>query len=234
MSHQRTTAQADLEMFTKSVSHLHAGWTLWRRLFHPDENHYADNLDRWHADCDEARRVLNNASPFAFGQIGWLMMQSIVLGVLRLCDPQETGGKTNLTVERLINDLAKTHPTTGASIGNSLPSVRLAHVCASRLLADEGLRRMRDIRNKVIAHNDLAAARNPEELPGVDLAALHDNIRSLVTLCHALKNLDATPPITPADANYQPSFGEEREWVEQGANVLELIARGLERIDGKC
>lgn len=229
MSHQQSIDQKDLKRFNNAVTHLHAGWTLWRRLFQPDESHYFGKLTRWHADCEEARRVRTNASPFVFDQIAWLTLQSIVLGVCRLCDPQETGGKENLTVSWMTRHMPETEPSESKTEEDSAPSMGLALTCVRRLKSDKHLVALRKLRNKVIAHHDLASARNPEKVPGVVLAGLHDNIRCLVTLCHALKHLAACAPVSCAAPSYHPSFREEDKWVDEGARIIKLLARGLER-----
>jgi hypothetical protein len=87
--------------------------------------------------------LLNRFAGILFKYLKRIMEHEVALSLFRLLDPPDTCGKDNLSLERVVNVLKAHDATVGAALQNQLSTMRgiLYHYA--------------DLRNKVIAHNDL-------------------------------------------------------------------------------
>lgn len=99
---------------------------------------------------------------FAFN-VHWQFLNGVVLGIARLLDPPATGKSENLTLSRLRN-------MCDCSLSDQLGSILDKIGCQTATV--------RDLRNKVIAHNDLVKVTSTAESIEYDSRA---NITSILT-----------------------------------------------------
>lgn len=90
--------------------------------------------------------LLNNTANHFFGTVQRVMGNEISLSIFRLLDPATQAGKTNLTLQRLVDVVTADDPSLGAGLAALLTKVK----------AD--MAPYVDLRNKVLAHNDLLTA----------------------------------------------------------------------------
>ena len=112
--------------------------------------------------------VINQTSSNLLMEFQWLVIDNMVLSLSKFTDPAQMRGNNNLSFPYLINEIEKTDkkeitPELKEILNNLNASV--AH--------------FREIRNKRIAHNDLAVALDSNEspLPGVSRANVNDALK---------------------------------------------------------
>lgn len=153
--------------FEKTVRDTRACWILWHYLFDLDRVETKGEVDEFNARHEAMKRV----SGSFFMHARWSLLSSVLLGLGRLADPPRTCGRDNLTLERVFEQ------TDFGSYVNAKNDAHVAMVHALEILESQAFK---DVRNKVLAHNDLDVAigiRTPD--------VLIDEIRCAVTLVSA-------------------------------------------------
>jgi hypothetical protein len=112
------------------VSHLHAKWGIFCQLY---------------ASSSEIIDLLNSSAAGFFRVCQDVLAYDILLTISRLTDPKQTGKRDNLSLERLVESID----------GVKFP--KLKDEIEQFLVASEAKCSFaRELRNKLIAHNDLA------------------------------------------------------------------------------
>lgn len=106
---------------------LRANWELYIEL-------YGTNPERI--------KLLNSAAPYVFGHIQNIFLDHILLGIARLTDSAQTGKNKNLSIQTLtdLKGCQDFEEQFNTALNNALQSSKFC----------------RELRNKVLAHNDLA------------------------------------------------------------------------------
>lgn len=151
----------------QQVAWVHAKWSDYVVLFGTSESRV---------------KLLNEASPAFFRHAQDSIWDSVLLHITRLTDPPATGGKQNLTVQRL--PALIDHPETKAKV-NDLVAVALATCDFAR-----------DWRNRHLAHLDLDLSVN-ESAKSLEFASrekVNDALSALEAVLNGLAAhyLDAT------------------------------------------
>lgn len=125
------------------LTHLYMRWIIYKQL-------YGTNAYRL--------ELLNKTTSNVFAELQWLVMDNMVLSLSKLTDPAKMRGNWNLSLKYLLDEIRK------------LNENKLTDELSSALdELNDSIEHFRDIRNKRIAHNDLAVAIDNEAspLPGV-------------------------------------------------------------------
>jgi len=146
------------ELWT-NVAHLHLNWKNYRSLF---------------GTSPERIELLNWAASSFFGLLDGILRHDVVLAIARLTDPPQSAGKDNASLARLIVMLTPFIDTTLADEFRSGLEDLQAY-CEP----------LRQIRNRLLAHDDLATALqyHPDPLPGINRAFIEgvlEKIRKLL------------------------------------------------------
>lgn len=112
------------------VSHLHAKWGIFCQLY---------------ASSSEIIDLLNSSSAGFFRVCQDVLAYDILLTISRLTDPKQTGKRDNLSLERLVSSID------GVKFPNLKDEIE-QFLAASKAKCSFA----RDLRNKLIAHNDLS------------------------------------------------------------------------------
>jgi len=142
------------ELWT-NVAHLHLNWENYRSLF---------------GTSPERIELLNWAAPSFFGLLDGILRHDVVLAITRLTDHAKSAGKATASLARLIDMLT--------------PSMDAAQVAELRSELED-LRSycepLRQLRNRLIAHDDLATALHyhPEPLPGISRAYIEEVLEKI-------------------------------------------------------
>lgn len=144
----------------EDVTHLHLNWQNYRALY---------------GTSPERIALLNWAAGSFFGLLEGIMRHDVLLRIARLTDPSHLGQHDNASLAQLI-DLLEPH----------VDSALLASLRASHYDLVEYCRPIRDLRNRILAHDDLATALHyhPEPIPGIsraDVEGALQRIRQLIT-----------------------------------------------------
>jgi hypothetical protein len=140
-----------------SVAHLHLNWKNYRSLF---------------GMSPQRIELLNWAASSFFGLLDGILLHDIVLAIARLMDPPRSFGHDNASLARLIDALGpKASPALVGSLQEKLEDLQT--LCQP----------IRDIRNRVLAHEDLATALNyhPDPLPGISRAYIEGVLERIRT-----------------------------------------------------
>ena len=108
---------------------IHIKWSLYRQLFGTDEGRIS---------------LLNRVAPVYFGYAERIQYDDLILSLFRFTDSLATGGKPNLTLDRLASVVKANEATFGLSIQADAGTI-------DSLLAPHA-----DWRDHRLAHNDLA------------------------------------------------------------------------------
>jgi hypothetical protein len=114
----------------QEAQNIHFAWMVFRQLF---------------GTSPDRIELLNRFGGLAFGLYQRVLNRDLILAIFRLLDPatQRGGRDENLSLERLVNEVAADSPSCAAKLTPLLAEIR-------RLMDPHA-----DLRNKVIAHNDL-------------------------------------------------------------------------------
>jgi hypothetical protein len=139
---------------------LHDSWEQYKTLFHSTER----------------VTLLNVCARWYFGSTQRLLLREVILGISRLTDPLEIGGRTNLVIRTLLLDPAL---NVREDVKNELTQAIQAAVVAAQPF--------RKHRHKYIAHLDHAVAIGSEDepLPGLR----REEITRVVGLMEAAYNV---------------------------------------------
>jgi len=138
--------QEAFERAKQELTHLHYRWIMYVQLF--GKNSYRIDL------------INQTASNFLV-EYQWLVIDSMVLSLSKLTDPAQMRGNWNLSFTYLADKIEKSDKK---NIVSELRNI----LCE----LNTSVEHFREIRNKKIAHNDLAVALDSENspLPGVSRA----------------------------------------------------------------
>lgn len=125
------------------LTHLYMRWIIYKQLYGTSEYRL---------------ELLNKTTSNVFTELQWLLIDNMILSLSKLTDSAEMRGNWNLSLEYLLDEIQKINK-------NELPD-ELRSVLKE---LNDSIEHFRSIRNKRIAHNDLAVAIDNEEspLPGV-------------------------------------------------------------------
>ncbi len=155
------------ELLKKDILWLHVQWKVYRQLFAVSE-----------ADI----QLLNDAAPLAFGVYQEVLLSSVLLSLTRLTDPETTGKKENLTLERLV------------SLIDSSTYQALADKARQYLdQACKLCKPFREWRNRRYAHRDWLTAKevHPDPLPGISRQRIEDTLAIIRNLMDEVSNITA-------------------------------------------
>lgn len=145
------------ELF-QQVTWLHSKWELFCQLYASSK----ENVD-----------LLNRSAPTFFATLQHILIDDALLTVSRLTDPQRTSGRDNLSLERLVNLIDEAaYPELRANINHLLDDAKQRCGFA------------RELRNRRIAHNDLATKTRVEDnpLPPVTKQKVDEALHSIRTV----------------------------------------------------
>lgn len=186
----------------QSIAHLHLKWKDYRALF---------------GTSPERIDLLNRVAPAFFGYLEPVMRHDVVLAITRLTDPAGSGIRVNASLARLLDVI---EPQVDAS------TIEKWRIQLGELeVATEPLRA---IRNRFLAHEDLATALNyhPQPLPGfsrADVESLLLRIRELFGSIEQQFRLSRTShELIIADAGDQLVAALERAWAHRGCERAEF------------
>jgi AbiU2 len=139
----------------QEVQNVHFMWALYRQLF---------------GTSPERTMLLNRFAGTAFGTFQRALVHEVVLSIFRLMDPatQRGGREENLSLERLANVVRFEN----AHLGDRLIALRDE---LRELMAPH-----EDLRNKVLAHNDLATTPTLYDGTSTVLGPSRDPIESVL------------------------------------------------------
>jgi hypothetical protein len=139
---------------------IHAKWKQYRQLF---------------ATSDDTIAILNKTAPSFFYFSGSILFDDVLLHIARLTDPPDTGGRTNLTLQRLPPAVAE------APLRGTTESL-LQQVLEQTAFA-------RDRRNRRIAHRDLLTARglHPNPLAQASRQDVENALRAMRELMNVVE-----------------------------------------------
>ena len=111
---------------------------------------------------EKSRAVINATAPGAFKLIESALRNDMVMLIGRLTDPQTTGSKANLSLERLIRELKPYSPTDlYDGLEADLSAVR-THITP-----------FKEIRNRKVGHIDKSTALAPVPDPALGISRVH-------------------------------------------------------------
>lgn len=129
------TMADSFEAFDREVLNIRRAWELWR-LMTGSEIEGPD------------ARILYDAAPTFYWYTSQSLLAAIVLGVSRLADPTEDSwGRKNLTLERIYKETEDSH-----QIKSNVRADHAMNKALEKIRSDD----FRKVRNKALAHNDLA------------------------------------------------------------------------------
>lgn len=149
-------------LLSQEIVHLHFKWQEFIRLFGEDPA----NID-----------ILNQAAPLFFKTVQDIWIQDIMLHIARLTDPPESGrkGKTNFTLMRLPQLIDK--PELNKQITEKLEDLK------------SKIQRLRDWRNRRIAHRDLELMFGGSSLlPTVGRQYLEEVLQAIRDVMNTIEN----------------------------------------------
>ena len=142
-----------IEKAKKELTHLYYRWIMYVQIF-GDNTHRID--------------IINQTSSNLLMEFQWLVIDNMVLSLSKFTDPAKMRGNDNLSFPYLMDEIEKTDkkeivPELKEILDNL--NISVAH--------------FREIRNKRIAHNDLAVALDSDDspLPGVSRADVNGALK---------------------------------------------------------
>jgi hypothetical protein len=216
-----TQATHDLfQAFSDEVRELHTTWVLWRRLFDraPELREDPEAVVR---AGDEAYRVTRETSELMFRFVRWHMLRGALLDLCRLCDPKETMGKENITLERVFED----------TDFSKQPDLQML----TRNAMQEALRIVRDgaglkaLRNQLLAHFDLETAMGRRAPADVDLDDVDLAVRWVVAFQCRVAAVHEGRPFDIQAAHPEVPKSLVDGWKAQADNLVRVLAAGLSK-----
>ena len=156
------TGQLAYKLWT-NLGRLHLNWKNYRSLFGTSPG----RID-----------LLNWAAPTFFGLLDGILWHDIILAIARLTDPARSAGKENASLAQLVESLKPfVEPTVIAAWHSQLQDLKT--YCKP----------VRDIRNRLLGHDDLATTLHfhPDPLPGVSRAYIEGALARLRDLLGAIE-----------------------------------------------
>jgi hypothetical protein len=84
------TIKTHFEALSNDLTWIQVRWLMYKKLFH---------------HSDERLELLNESAGFFFFVLQRVLLDDVIIGTCRLADPRSTGGRKNLVLESLTNDL---------------------------------------------------------------------------------------------------------------------------------
>lgn len=150
----------DYQLIRRDVTWLHAKWKVFRQVYAKDEENY---------------RLMGEMAPTFFRMVQDVFLYDFFVSIGRLTDRPASGGNTNLTLYRLIEDLDA-----------SGDAVLAGQLRVEMDRAQSAFAAIRTLRNKKVAHQDLLTARGVKRLSGVTMNHLSVALGSMVECLHAV------------------------------------------------
>lgn len=151
------TGELFYELWT-NIAHLHLNWKNYRSLF---------------GTSPERIDLLNWAASSFFGLLNGILRNDVILAVARLTDPPRSAGKPNASLAALIEKLV---PFIDESLTKELQLElnKIQSLCQP----------IRDIRNRILAHDDLATTLkyHPDPLLGISRAYIEEILEKIRNL----------------------------------------------------
>ena len=164
-----------------NIGQLHLNWNNYRALF---------------GTSPERIEVLNWAAPSFFGLLDGILRHNVFMGIARLTDPPATSGHQNASLRTLLNALRSAlTPSMFSDLDRNLAD--LERYCKP----------IRDVRDRLIAHDDLATALDyhPDPLAGISRAFVEG---SLLRLREWFGTIEALYRGNPTSHEYVISRGD--------------------------
>ena len=141
------------EKAQQELTHLYYRWIMFVQMFGGN----AHRID-----------VINRTSSNLLMEFHWLVLDNMVLSLSKLTDPAGMRGNSNLSLPYLIDEIEKTDKK------DIVPELK-----ATLEELNAAVEHFRKIRNKRIAHNDLAVVLGGDEstLPGVSRADVNNALK---------------------------------------------------------
>ncbi len=141
------------EKAQQELTHLYYRWIMFVQMF-GDNTHRID--------------IINQTSSNLLMEFQWLVLDNMVLALSKLTDPAKMRGNSNLSLPYLIEGIEQTDKK------DIVPELK--EILDNLNVAVE---HFREIRNKRIAHNDLAVALGSDEspLPGISRADVNNALK---------------------------------------------------------
>lgn len=145
-----------------SIAHLHLSWKDYRALF---------------GTSPERIEVLNWAASDFFGLLDGILLSEVLLAIARLTDRPKTAGHDNASLCQLINRLKPcVDEATFADFRTKLHDLR------------DSCERIRDTRNRILAHSDLATklGYHSDPAPGISRAYIESVLKRIRDLMNSV------------------------------------------------
>lgn len=139
-----------------ALSLIHVNFTEYRELF----------------GSPQKVEILKWAAPDFFHRMQWTLFADVVLAIARLTDPPESCNQPNASIKRLIKELSASASSASIAKWNNLDAQ-----------LDDAKRCLKDVRHKLLAHDDLAIYVQGAAAPNAslaDVAKVLDAMRRLV------------------------------------------------------
>jgi hypothetical protein len=208
----------EFRVFAGEVHHIRVSWTFWRRLFNKDESDDSSAEEVVRAG-DEAYRATGATSELLFVYVRRHMLRGVIIDVCRLGDPKRTGRWDNLNAQRVV----ETTNFADAPVAARFATDWLTHF-HDLLRKQDG---MKELRDKSLAHFDLATALTKSPLPDTNIDEIGLAVRYLVYLTNAVSTARDGRDL---DRSYSDLHGDrtvEDSWKRDADRLVEVPARGL-------
>lgn len=197
-----------------SVSTLQLNWQNYRALF---------------GTSPERIDLLNWAASSFFGLLDDILRHDVFMHIARLSDPPQSVGRDNASIERLINELSVNAEATFIK-GLRTKLKDFQEYCSP----------IRQLRNRILAHEDLATALqyHADPLPGISRAFVEDVLGKIRDIMNEIerKYFDATTDfrdiISQDDANSLISVLERAKEHDKCLEKVYRNKRGLPTEEG--
>ena len=150
------------EHIKELLTYLNIRWIIYKQM-------YGTNAYRL--------ELLNNTASNTFSELQWLVMDNMVLSLSKLTDPARMRGHSNLSLPYLHEEIIK------------LKEEKLSEELSAILEElDSSVENFRKIRNKRIAHTDLAVAVDDNSpLPGVSRADINKALELVMDFLNTIE-----------------------------------------------
>jgi hypothetical protein len=203
-------------VFSAEVRYLHTSWVMWRQLFEREPRTREDITAG-----NEAYRVTGAASELFFRYVRWHMLAGTILDLCRLCDSKTTGGRQNLTIERVFEQ----------TDFSEQEAVRLHAQQAMEQL----IRIVRDksgiagLRNQALAHLDLERSLGSALPADVETEWIREAVDWIVQFHHLISIARRRIQFHPASVSSLPDRSLEEPWKASVDSLVRVLANGLKR-----
>jgi hypothetical protein len=155
-------------------------------------------------------------SDLLFRYIRWHLLRGLILEACRLCDPKEIVSNENLPLHRIFDetDFSGRSPTEQVLTKQAMDEAR------------SEARKMKALRDRVLAHLDLDTALNGRLLPDVDIETIRLTVGWIVAFQHRVAICREQRPFDIQAAHDVPRSIEE-PWKQAADRLVQVLAEGL-------